>query len=76
MLKIARFIRYRFFLFAGLLPYFLGQAAAFNTQQPFNWHIFNWGFLGIFLVLTGVELFNEYFDSQSGGDRIFSIEKH
>jgi len=75
MLKIVRLIRYRFFLFAGLFPYFLGQAAAFNTQQPFNWHIFNWGFLGIFLILTGVELFNEYFDSQSGGDRIFTIEK-
>lgn len=75
ILTIVRFIRYRFFLFAGLFPYLLGQSAAFNTQKSFNWPIFYWGLLGIFLVLAGVELFNEYFDSQSGGDRIFSIAK-
>lgn len=75
ILKISRFIRYRFFLFAGMFPYLLGQAAAFNIQKSFNWHNFYWGFLGIFLVLTGVELFNEYFDAQTGGDRIFTLEK-
>jgi len=75
ILKIIRFIRYRFFLFAGIFPYLLGQATAFNTQKSFNWHNFYWGFLGIFLVLGGVELFNEYFDAQEGGDRIFSLEK-
>ncbi|MDP6685710.1 MAG: hypothetical protein QGI05_02020, partial [Candidatus Omnitrophota bacterium] len=31
--------------------------------------------MGIFLVLGGVELFNEYFDAQTGGDRIFTLEK-
>ncbi len=74
-LKIIRFIRYRFFLFAGIFPYLLGQAAAFNTRKSFNWRNFYWGFLGIFLVLTGVELFNEYFDAQTGGDRVFNLEK-
>lgn len=32
--------------------------------------------LGIFLALCGVELFNEYFDAQAGGDRVFSQDKH
>ena len=72
---IVRLFRYRFFLFAGLFPYLLGQSAAFNTQKSFNWPIFYWGLLGVFLVLAGVELFNEYFDSQSGGDRVFTTEK-
>ena len=31
--------------------------------------------MGISLVLVGVELFNEYFDAQEGGDRIFSQKK-
>jgi len=75
VLKLIRFIRYRFFLFAGIFPYLLGQATAFNAQRSFNWHNFYWGFLGVFLVLAGVELFNEYFDAQTGGDRIFSLEK-
>lgn len=73
--KIIRFIRYRFFLFAGVFPYLLGQAAAFNARKSFNRHNFFWGFLGIFLVLAGVELFNEYFDAQAGGDRVFNLEK-
>ncbi len=75
ILTLLRFIRYRFFLFAGIFPYLLGQAVAFKTQKSFNWHHFYWGFLGIFLVLIGVELFNEYFDAQAGGDRIFALEK-
>ncbi len=75
VLKIIRFIRCRFFLFGGVFPDLLGQATAFNAQRSFNWHNFYWGFLGIFLVLAGVELFNEYFDAQEGGDRIFSLEK-
>ena len=75
ILKIIRFIRYRFFLFAGIFPYLLGQATAFNAKKSFNWHNFYWGFLGIFLVLGGVELFNEYFDAQAGGDRIFNLEQ-
>jgi 1,4-dihydroxy-2-naphthoate polyprenyltransferase len=53
----------------------LGQATAFNARKSFNWHNFYWGFLGIFLVLAGVELFNEYFDAQTGGDRVFNLKK-
>jgi len=75
IVKLIRLIRYRFFLFAGILPYLLGQAVAFHIQGSFNWSYFWLGFTGISLVLIAVELFNEYFDSKEGGDRIFSQEK-
>lgn len=73
--RIIKTIRYRFFLFAGLFPYLLGQVLAFNLNRYLNWQNFWWGFLGVVLVLIGVELFNEYFDAQEGGDRIFLEEK-
>ena len=41
----------------------------------FDWQNFWWGFLGVVMVLIGVELFNEYFDAKEGGDRIFLEEK-
>ncbi len=71
-MNLIKLIRYRFFFFAGLFPYFLGQAVAFGVQAKFNAFRFWLGFAGIFLVLVAVELFNEYFDSKEGGDRIFS----
>ncbi len=71
-MNIFRLIRYRFFLFAGMLPYILGQAVAFGLHGSLNWNYSLWGFAGIFLVLIAVELFNEYFDAKEGGDRIFS----
>ena len=74
-MNLIKLIRYRFFLFAGLLPYFLGQAVAVNIQGELNWLHFWWGFAGIFFVLVAVELFNEYFDAKEGGDRIFSKEQ-
>jgi len=74
-MNLIKLIRYRFFLFAGLLPYFLGQAVAINIQGKLNWLHFWLGFAGIFLVLVAVELFNEYFDAKEGGDRIFSKEQ-
>ena len=74
-MNLIKLIRYRFFLFAGLLPYFLGQAVAINIQGKFNWLHFWWGFAGIFFVLVAVELFNEYFDAKQGGDRIFSQQQ-
>ncbi len=74
-MNLIKLIRYRFFLFAGLLPYFLGQAVAINIQGKFNWLHFWWGFAGIFFVLVAVELFNEYFDAKQGGGRIFSKEQ-
>ncbi len=70
-----KLIRYRFFLFAGLLPCFLGQAIAFNVQGELNWFHFCWGFTGIFLILVAVELFNEYFDAKEGSDRIFAQQQ-
>ena len=71
-MSILRLIRYRFFLFAGMLPYLLGQAVAFGLHKSLRWNLSLWGFAGIFLVLVAVELFNEYFDAKTGGDRIFS----
>ena len=76
LVNLIKLIRYRFFLFAGILPYFLGQAAAFGLQKSLNWNYFWLGLVGIFFVLVAVELFNEYFDAKYGGDRIFSREKH
>jgi 1,4-dihydroxy-2-naphthoate octaprenyltransferase len=71
-MNVLGLIRYRFFLFAGMLPYLLGQAVAFGLHKSLNWNHSLWGFAGIFLVLVAVELFNEYFDAKEGGDRIFS----
>jgi 1,4-dihydroxy-2-naphthoate octaprenyltransferase len=64
-------LRYRFFFFAGIFPYLLGQTLAFHVKNSIHWQYFWWGFLGISFVLIGVELFNEYFDAKIGGDRIF-----
>ncbi|MCM8832338.1 MAG: prenyltransferase [Candidatus Omnitrophica bacterium] len=72
---MGRIIRYRFFLFAGIFPYLLGQVIAYDTKISFNFKNFWLGLIGIFLVLIGVELFNEYFDFKSGGDRVFSKEE-
>lgn len=72
---LLRLIRYRFFLFAGIFPYLLGQVIAWNVNKTLSWHYSWWGFLGILLALTGVELLNEYFDAKGGGDRIFLEEK-
>jgi 1,4-dihydroxy-2-naphthoate octaprenyltransferase len=71
-MNLIRLIRYRFFLFAGLLPYLLGQVVAFSERGAFLWVRFWWGLGGIILILVAVELFNEYFDTKEGGDRIFS----
>lgn len=73
--RIISLIRYRFFLCAGIFPYLLGQVIAFKLKGHVNGHFFGWGFIGIFLVLAGVELFNEYFDAKTGGDRIFLEDK-
>ncbi len=73
--RIILAFRYRFFFFAGIFPFLLGQIIAFHLQKSLNWHYFWWGFFGVILVLSGVELFNEYFDAKAGGDRIFSQEK-
>ena len=65
-------IRYRFFLYAGLLPYLLGAAWAYGMAGVFVAEIFWLGLLGVLLSVVGVEAFNEYFDSRMGTDRVFN----
>ncbi len=72
--KICSVVRYRFFLYAGLLPYLLGAAWAFVIESAFNPGVFWTGLVGIFLSVVGVEAFNEYFDSRMGTDRVFNPE--
>lgn len=71
-LKVFSLIRYRFFLYAGLLPYFLGAAWARGMERVFDPRIFGIGLFGIFLSVVGVESFNEYFDARMGTDRVFN----
>jgi 1,4-dihydroxy-2-naphthoate octaprenyltransferase len=65
-------VRYRFFLFAGLLPYLLGAAWAHAMAGAFDAPLFLGGLGGVVLAVIGVECFNEYFDAQMGTDRIFN----
>ncbi|MFC1522544.1 prenyltransferase [Elusimicrobiota bacterium] len=65
-------LRYRFFLFAGGLPYLLGAACAYYKYGTFNLKYFLIGLLGIVLSVAGVEIFNEFFDTLYGTDRVFS----
>jgi 1,4-dihydroxy-2-naphthoate octaprenyltransferase len=72
IMKVASVVRYRFFLYAGLLPYMLGAAWAYGVEKTFSPSIFLVGLLGIFLSVVGVECFNEYFDAKMGTDRVFN----
>jgi 1,4-dihydroxy-2-naphthoate octaprenyltransferase len=65
-------VRYRFFLYAGLLPYLLGAAWAYAMAGAFDAAVFWSGLGGVVLAVVGVESFNEYFDSQMGTDRVFN----
>jgi 1,4-dihydroxy-2-naphthoate octaprenyltransferase len=70
--RVFSLIRYRFFLFAGLLPYLLGAAWAFSFSTRFDAALFWMGLGGVALSVIGVEAFNEYFDARMGTDRIFN----
>ena len=72
LLRVVRLIRYRFFLYAGLLPYLLGAAWAFAIGGAFDVAIFWSGLAGVVLAVIGVEAFNEYFDARMGTDRVFN----
>lgn len=72
VLKVASIVRYRFFLYAGLLPYLMGAAWAYGVEGEFRTGIFWTGLFGIFLSVVGVESFNEYFDAKMGTDRVFN----
>jgi len=74
LLRILGMVRYRFFLYAGLLPYLLGAAWAFGVVGVFDTPIFLSGLAGVVLAVIGVEAFNEYFDSRMGTDRVFNPE--
>jgi 1,4-dihydroxy-2-naphthoate octaprenyltransferase len=72
LLLVLRLVRYRFFLFAGLLPYIMGAAWAFGIAGRFDpWNFWS-GLGGVALAVVGVEAFNEYFDSMMGTDRVFN----
>jgi 1,4-dihydroxy-2-naphthoate polyprenyltransferase len=72
LLRVAALVRYRFFLYAGLMPYLLGAAWAYGVEAKFRASIFWLGLGGVALAVVGVEAFNEYFDSRLGTDRVFN----
>lgn len=71
LLAVFSLVRYRFFLYAGLLPYLLGAAWAYTMTGTFDTPLFWSGLAGVVLSVIGVEAFNEYFDSRMGTDRVF-----
>jgi 1,4-dihydroxy-2-naphthoate octaprenyltransferase len=72
LLRIVGLVRYRFFLYAGLLPYLLGAAWAYATAGAIDVPVFWSGLGGVVLAVIGVEAFNDYFDSRMGTDRVFN----
>lgn len=72
LLAVCSIVRYRFFLYAGLLPYLLGAAWAYAVAGAFDGPLFWSGLGGVVLAVVGVEAFNEYFDSRMGTDRVFN----
>ena len=70
--RVFSLIRYRFFLYAGLMPYLLGAAWAFAMAGSFDVPVFWSGLGGVVLSVIGVEAFNEYFDARMGTDRVFN----
>src|SRR6185503_11387279 len=72
LLAVCSMVRYRFFLYAGLLPYLLGAAWAYGRAGSFDAIAFWSGLAGVVFAVVGVEAFNEYFDSRMGTDRVFN----
>ena len=72
LLAVCSMVRYRFFLYAGLLPYLLGAAWAYARAGTFDAIAFWSGLAGVVFAVVGVEAFNEYFDSRMGTDRVFN----
>jgi 1,4-dihydroxy-2-naphthoate octaprenyltransferase len=72
LMRVFSMVRYRFFLYAGLLPYLLGAAWARGVEGRFDAPLFWSGLAGVVLAVIGVEAFNEYFDSRMGTDRVFN----
>ena len=74
LVRVFAMVRYRFFLYAGLLPYLLGAAWAYAIAGAFDPALFWSGLGGVILSVIGVEAFNEYFDARMGTDRVFNPE--
>ena len=74
LMHVAAMVRYRFFLYAGLLPYLLGAAWAWAIAGRFDAPVFWSGLAGVVLAVIGVEAFNEYFDARMGTDRVFDAD--
>jgi 1,4-dihydroxy-2-naphthoate polyprenyltransferase len=72
LLRVFALVRYRFFLYAGLLPYLLGAAWAWAIAGVIDLPAFWSGLGGVILSVIGVEAFNEYFDARMGTDRVFN----
>jgi len=72
LIGVLGLVRYRFFLYAGLLPYLLGAAWAWRITGAWDGAVFCGGLGGVALAVVGVEAFNEYFDSRMGTDRVFN----
>ena len=72
LIAVCSMVRYRFFLYAGLLPYLLGAAWAWGRVGAFDTVAFWSGLAGVIFAVVGVEAFNEYFDSRMGTDRVFN----
>jgi 1,4-dihydroxy-2-naphthoate octaprenyltransferase len=72
LLRVFSMVRYRFFLYAGLLPYLLGAAWAYAIAGVIDAPVFWTGLAGVVLAVVGVEAFNEYFDARMGTDRVFN----
>lgn len=72
LLLVLSLVRYRFFLYAGLLPYLMGAAWAHAMVGVFDAAVFWSGLAGVVLAVIGVESFNEYFDDRMGTDRVFN----
>jgi 1,4-dihydroxy-2-naphthoate octaprenyltransferase len=74
LFRVLSLVRYRFFLYAGLLPYLLGAVWAYRVTGRLEGAVFWSGLAGVALSVIGVEAFNEYFDSRMGTDRVFNPE--
>ncbi|HEX4780128.1 MAG TPA: prenyltransferase [Usitatibacter sp.] len=74
LVRVFGLVRYRFFLYAGLVPYLLGAAWAQAMAGAFDPPLFWSGLGGVILSVIGVEAFNEYFDARMGTDRVFNPE--
>ena len=58
LMRVFSLVRYRFFLYAGLVPYLLGAAWAYSIAGAFDAPMFWSGLGGVVLSVIGVEAFN------------------